>query len=165
MYYIKKKKKPLFDRTKPVGDIGETKKKQKSKQTLIKKLDKIFSLYIRLRDSRKYQYKYFRCISCGKVKEFAQADAGHYMSRKHLATRFNELNVHSECRMCNRFISDHLVGYRRNLVAMYGEQKVSMIEYLARQPFKLNTFEIEQMITFFSAIVKRMEAEKNATVH
>lgn len=79
---------------------GSNKKKKNSKRTLINKLDKIFSLYIRLRDSKLYGYKYFKCISCGKVKPFEQQDCGHFFSRRHMATRFHEDNCHGECRYC-----------------------------------------------------------------
>lgn len=154
MYYIKKKKKPLFDKTEP-------KQRKKSRQTLINKLDRLFSLYIRLRDSKRYSYKYFRCISCGNIQEFSKADAGHYMSRKHMSTRFDEMNVHCECRACNRFSADHIVAYRRNLVALYGEAKVQWIEAKAKQSCKITDFELEQLIVYYDALVKRMKAERD----
>ena len=104
-YYIKKPKKkkekplPLFDKA------GIAVKK---KPDLKAKLDKEFSLFIRLRDAMPNGY--FRCISCGQIKPFTQADCGHYFSRTHLATRFDENNCHAECRHCNRFKADHLEG-------------------------------------------------------
>ena len=64
-YYIKKKAKkkdkplPLFDKA------GVTVKK---KPDLKAKLDKEFSLFIRLRDAMPNGY--FRCISCGQIKPF-----------------------------------------------------------------------------------------------
>ena len=91
MYYIKKKAKkkdkplPLFDKA------GVTVKK---KPDLKAKLDKEFSLFIRLRDCMPNGF--FRCISCGQIKPFGQADCGHYFSRTHLATRFDENNCHAE---------------------------------------------------------------------
>lgn len=94
-YYIKRKAKkkdkplPLFDKA------GITVKK---KPDLKAKLDKEFSLFIRLRDAMPNGY--FRCISCGQIKPFTQADCGHYFSRTHLATRFDENNCHAECRHC-----------------------------------------------------------------
>ena len=91
------------------------------------KLDKVFSLYIRLRDSKPYGYKYFKCISCGKILPFEKADAGHYMSRRHNATRFDENNVHAECSYDNRFNAEHLDGFRDNLVKKIGQQKIQLI--------------------------------------
>ena len=72
-----------------------------SLSTLRDRLDTVFSKYIRLRDAMPSGT--FRCISCGKIKTLDQADAGHYFSRVHMNTRFDEDNVHDECRYCNRF--------------------------------------------------------------
>lgn len=85
-YYIKKNK------------SDKPKKRQASQATLVKKLDKVFSQYIRLRDA--LPNGTFRCISCGRIKPFEQADAGHFHSRRHMSTRFDELNVSAECRYC-----------------------------------------------------------------
>lgn len=94
MYYLKKNK------TEKKKSSGGKKKKSPDKMTLVRKLDKIFSLYIRLRDSKPYGGKYFKCISCGQIKEFAKADCGHYFSRRHMSTRFNEDNCNAECSYC-----------------------------------------------------------------
>jgi hypothetical protein len=66
-YYIKK-------------ESAKKKPRKSGTRTLINKLDKIFSLYIRLRDSKPFGYKAFKCISCGQIKPFAKADCGHYYS-------------------------------------------------------------------------------------
>lgn len=93
MYYLKRKKKekklPLFEKT------GV---KVKRKPNLIAKLDRIFSKYIRLRDVMPNGY--FMCISCGQIKHYEQADCGHFFSRKHMATRFDEDNCSAECKYC-----------------------------------------------------------------
>ena len=89
-YYIKRTKAKKKDKPLPLFDkAGITVKK---KPDLKAKLDKEFSLFIRLRDVMPNGY--FRCISCGQIKPFEQADCGHYFSRTHLATRFNEDNCH-----------------------------------------------------------------------
>lgn len=95
-YYIKRKKAKKKDKPLPLFDkAGITVKK---KPDLKAKLDKEFSLFIRLRDCMPNGV--FRCISCGQIKPFEQADCGHYFSRTHLATRFDENNCHAECRHC-----------------------------------------------------------------
>lgn len=95
-YYIKRTKAKKKDKPLPLFDkVGVTVKK---KPDLKAKLDKEFSLFIRLRDCMPNGY--FRCISCGQIKPFEQADCGHYFSRTHLATRFDEDNCNAECRHC-----------------------------------------------------------------
>ena len=62
-YYIKKKK-----------DISDKKIKVKKKTDYIKKLDKEFSLYIRLRDA--LPNGYFKCIACGKLHKKISSELG-----------------------------------------------------------------------------------------
>ena len=39
------------------------------------------------------------------VKKYTlqKQDAGHFIGRQHLITRYDERNVHAQCRKCNRF--------------------------------------------------------------
>ena len=90
VYYIKRKKK-----THQKASEGA---KKRSKPDLVKKLDKVFALYIRLRDVMPNGYG--RCISCGKIKHFSDLDCGHFYSRKHMGTRFDEDNCSAECKYC-----------------------------------------------------------------
>ena len=154
-YYIKQKKKkkdkplPLFDKA---GVII------KKKPDLKAKLDKEFSLFIRLRDCM--PNRYFRCISCGQIKPFEQADCGHYFSRTHLATRFDENNCHAECRHCNRFKADHLEGYRVNLIIKIGQQKFDLLKVKAAGTSKKSDFDYEQLIKYYKALNKKLRKEK-----
>lgn len=125
-YYIKRTKSKKKDKPLPLFDkAGITVKK---KPDLKAKLDKVFSLYIRLRDSKPFNYRFFKCISCGEIKPFEQADCGHFHSRRHLSTRFDEDNAHAECRACNRFSADHLINYEKNLIAKIGQQKFDLLK-------------------------------------
>ena len=85
MYYIKKKKKEPS-----VAKNGQ----KRGKPDLVRQLDDVFSKYIRLRDAMPNGY--CRCISCGQIKPFHDFDAGHFYSRKHMGTRFDEDNVWAE---------------------------------------------------------------------
>jgi len=123
------------------------------------KLDKVFSLYIRLRDSKPYGYKYFKCISCGKILPFEKADAGHYMSRRHNATRFDENNVHAECSYDNRFNAEHLDGFRDNLVKKIGQQKFDLLRAKANTTQSYSENEYKALIKYYSALVKKMQSE------
>jgi hypothetical protein len=111
-------------------------------QKAIERLDKEFSLFIRRRDS---QNGFFQCISCGKIKPFEQADCGHYINRKHLSTRFSEINCNAQCRACNRFSEGNMSGYRQGLIKKYGEQKVLLLEMAKNQTVKYSVFELEAM--------------------
>lgn len=71
------------------------------RQKLINKLDESFSLFIRLRDSD--HQGVCKCITCGDFKHYTQMDAGHFVTRDNMATRWEEQNVNAQCPHCNRF--------------------------------------------------------------
>jgi hypothetical protein len=66
------------------------------------KIDLVFHEYIRRRDCDN-ETGYCNCITCGTKIHFTQSDAGHFISRSQLATRYSEQNVFAQCRKCNRF--------------------------------------------------------------
>lgn len=157
-YYIKRTKAKKKDKPLPLFDkAGVIIKK---KPDLKAKLDKVFSLYIRLRDSKPFNYRFFKCISCGEIKPFEQADCGHFHSRRHLSTRFDEDNAHAECRACNRFSADHLINYEKNLIAKIGQQKFDLLKVKAAGTSKMSDFEYEQLIKYYKALNKKLKKEK-----
>lgn len=149
-----------FKRTKKKKDSNTT--KEKRKPDLVKKLDKVFSQYIRLRDVMPSGF--FKCISCGKIKPFSEADCGHYHSRTHMATRFEEDNCHCECKGCNRFSADHLIGYRENLITKIGFSRVERLNVLAHSQKHWLDCELEEKIAYYKAEVKRLSAMKGINV-
>ena len=153
MYYLKNTKRKTNKKN------GEN--KGGSIQSLIKKLDSAFSLYIRLRDSRPFGYKAFRCISCGRILPFAEADAGHFIGRTHMSTRFDEQNVWSECRFDNRFNSSHMIEYQRNLEKKLGREKLDMLIARGHQTKKFTAWELEILIEYYKDQNKRMLAERD----
>jgi 5-methylcytosine-specific restriction endonuclease McrA len=74
--------------------------KKPSRKTIITKLDNIFSQYIRLRYSKN---EISECVTCGKQDHWKKLQAGHFISRKHYATRWDEDNVQVQCSGCNVF--------------------------------------------------------------
>ena len=78
------------------------------------KVDKPFHEYIRRRDADNTS-GYCKCISCNKPIHFSESDAGHFIGRQHLTTRYDERNVHAQCRKCNRFEYGRQYEYSINL--------------------------------------------------
>lgn len=146
-YYIKRKKTGKPER-----------KSSPSLRTLVDRLDTVFSRYIRLRDAM--EGGMFRCISCGKIKPIEQADCGHFHSRTHMSTRFDEDNCHAECRYCNRFSADHIIGYRENLIKKIGEQRFKLLDIKAHETKKWSHFELEQLTKYYRALVQKLQKEK-----
>lgn len=128
------------------------------KSSLKTRLDTVFAMFIRLRDAMPNGM--FRCISCGRLLPFDQSDCGHYINRQHMATRFNEKNCNGQCRKCNRFDEGNIQGYRRGLIAKYGEPTVLMLEAMKNQINKISDFEYRAMIDYYRKEVKRLKKEK-----
>jgi len=74
---------------------------KKSLPKLKKELDKWFSQYIRLR--RADANGLVECFTCSKKDHWKKQQAGHFQSRRHLATRWDETNVQVQCVRCNMF--------------------------------------------------------------
>ena len=163
-YYFKKKKKTQQ------GESNESKaesknkeKKQSSSQSrLIRKLDRLFSLYIRLRDAMPNGY--VRCIACGRIKKFEEVDCGHFHSRTHMSTRYDEDNCHAECRFCNRISSEHLIGYQQNLIRKIGKTRFDFLHVKAHSAKHYEDSELEKLIIDYTAEVKKLSSLKGIKV-
>ena len=78
-------------------------KKANSISVLGKKLDKVFSEYIRKRDAiatTGYLWEIV-CITCNERKEYYQFDCWHFVSRANRSTRWEENNCNAQCKVCN----------------------------------------------------------------
>lgn len=153
MWYKKKK-----------STTPKTRKKleDKSESELIEVLDVWFSKYIRLRDTMPNGY--CRCISCGKIKHIYDIDCGHYFSRRHLSTRFDERNANGECKYCNRFDSEHLEGYRDNLIRKIGENEFMKLKVLKSSTKHFLHTELIEMINYYKNESKRLSTEKGIRI-
>lgn len=121
-------------------------------RNLIKKLDTIFSKYIRLRDSHD---GLFICCSCGQLKSYEQADAGHFINRRWMALRWDERNVHAQCRSCNRFDEGNNVGYLRFMERKYGSDTVDLLMSL-KTPYRWTDGELDLLIKDYKKKLKEM---------
>lgn len=156
-YYFKRKPKAAQTAKKEVK-----KTTSKSKPNLVKKLDRVFSLYIRLRDAMPNGYT--RCISCGKIKTFDDVDCGHFYSRTHMATRYDEDNCNAECKFCNRFSADHLIAYQTNLIRKIGMSRFDKLGLRAKSTCHWLDSELEERIKYYSQKVNELSREKSIRV-
>lgn len=116
----------------------------------IRKLDQLVSEYVRKRDCENPG----TCISCGRPINFSTCECGHYIDRKHMATRFDENNCNAECPACNRFDATHLTGYKRNLTLKIGLKSFCEIEAKKYTDVHFSEREIEEMITYYKQLLK-----------
>lgn len=114
-------------------------------------LDKLFSAYIRQRDCPD---GIGRCITCGVEVTPYTCDAGHYISRSHLATRWNERNVHAQCPTCNRYYYGKISAYRRELVRRYGEEAAGRLEGLKHATIHIDDDTLDKLIKHYKEKLK-----------
>ena len=150
-FYKKKKKSP-----------SAHKKRKKSKPDLVKRLDKVFALYIRLRDCMPSGMG--QCISCGKIKPYRELDCGHFFGRSNMATRFDEDNCNSECKACNRFSADHLIAYQTNLIRKIGISRFEKLGIQAKSTRHWLDSELEDRIKYYTKKVNELSQEKGICV-
>ncbi len=78
---------------------AKSKKRPEKLSTLIKKLDKVFSQFIRLRDTDENGNG--NCCTCSKNIHYKEGEAGHFRGRGRYSTRWEECNVNMQCHYCN----------------------------------------------------------------
>lgn len=113
--------------------------KKLTRSKLIKKLDTIFSRWVRLSNSVN---EICTCVTCGKESHWKDIQAGHFISRKHYSTRWDERNVLPQCVGCNVF--KYGEQYKYSLYLGNKLSKKLLIE--SRIIIKFTNVELEDMI-------------------
>lgn len=97
----------------------KTKGKKSEKSKAIERADSWFSKFIRISNS--FGNGLGACFTCTNVDDIKNMDAGHFVKRNHLSTRYNELNVQLQCRSCNRYRDGEQFKFGVNLDKKYGK--------------------------------------------
>ena len=126
---------------------------------LKKELDKWFSLYIRLRDAT--DEGLVQCFTSNRVYHYKNIHAGHFMSRKRLATRWCESNVQPQSAADNLFGQGEQFKFGLNLDAKYGDGKAEELQIKSRQTLKMTRVDYEDKISYYKEAVKNLKKEKN----
>ena len=122
--------------------MSKTKPSNKGISDLKDTLDEIFSLYIRKRDDGK-------CFTCPKKDNPKNMQAGHYIPRNHLSTRFDEKNVHCQCVGCNVFRKGNMDEYAMQLRWKYGNGILEELNAKKHEQVKFSRSDYELMIKIY----------------
>jgi len=116
-----------------------------SRKGLVKKLDRLFSIYIRTRHAKEGMV---RCVTCKDPlpKHWKEVDAGHFVSRRHYATRWNQQNVHAQCKSCNGFHGGQNYIMGKYIDKTYGEGTADELITMSRQIKKFSNQDLEDLI-------------------
>lgn len=116
-------------------------RQSKTLKTAKAKADKYFSQFIRQRDKGK------PCITCGTYSD--NMDAGHFMSRRFEATRYDEKNCHSQCLKCNRFEYGNQYEHGMSIDRLYGEGTAHELHLKSKMFCKRSKYDYEQIAEYY----------------
>lgn len=122
------------------------------------KLDKVFSEFIRLRDSD--ENGYCKCISSGKIAFWTEMDCGHFINRKFMSLRFSEINCNAQSRYDNRYCEGNFEGYRMGLIKKHGEGIIEKLYAMKNEVNKISHSEYTIAIRHYTNEVQRLKKEK-----
>lgn len=130
------------------------KAKKPSRASLVKKLDTEFSIYIRKRfmiDGKA------TCFTCDKIDDWNKMQCGHFQSRKHYATRWDEINCQVQCVGCNVYKYGEQFRFGIHLNQIYGTGVAEELLQKARSEIKIKDFELIDMIESYKIKTKELD--------
>ena len=126
---------------------------------LKKELDKWFSLFIRLRESTNEGI--VQCFTCSRISHYKSGmQNGHFQSRRHHSTRWNETNCQVQCVKCNMYEQGEQFRFGIALDSKYGEGTSEELEFLSRTIMKVSRIDYEEKISYYKDLVDKLKKEK-----
>lgn len=139
----------------------ETVNKALSKSELMKEADRLFSLFIRGRDSDKEGWVV--CPLCNKRYNIEQEtyagdkiiQNGHFIKREVYSLRYSEENCKAICCYCNKNMFDYpttgtaYLSFKKLLISEIGETEVTIMEVAHRKINMLEAQQLKNIIDFY----------------
>ncbi|AJO81781.1 recombination protein NinG [Pseudomonas sp. MRSN 12121] len=124
----------------------------KSRSGHLREAQALFNQWIRLRDA------HLGCVSCDKPAAWnGQWHASHFLSvGSSPEHRFNPLNVHKACSVCNNHLSGNIHGYRPELERRIGIEAVEAL-FGPCQPKRYTIPELQEIKADCRAKIKELK--------
>jgi hypothetical protein len=126
-------------------------KKRESVSMLTKELDRVFSLYIRLRDSNSDGVG--KCITCDKSGHYKDFHCGHFRSRKYLSTRWNPFNCNMQCPTCNLYHNGEEFIHGIKIDKKFGEGVAMEMFERSKEVIKHSREDLKTLIKYYQDIL------------
>ena len=121
---------------------------------LKKKLDTIFSIYIRLKYAD--EDLNVKCFTCDKVYHYKKIQNGHFYSRGILSLRWDEQNCRPQCYGCNIARNGNYIEYYKRLEKEIGKGGMDYLEYKRHQIKKMGKFDYKIYIDTYTQKVAEL---------
>ena len=133
-------------------------KKAESPSVLTAKLDKIFSIYVRLKyaDSNGN----VKCYTCDNTHHYKSIQNGHFQSRRYMSTRFHVNNCKPQCYACNVGLHGQQYIFGVNLDREHGKGTAETMVLLSKQQKKFSAEEFKELIKFYTEEVENLKLQK-----
>ncbi len=129
--------------------------KKPTRKFLVKKLDTLFSLYIRLKATDKKGF--LKCYTCGVKKHYKNyMQCGHFISRRHYILRWSEKNARPQCYGCNVMSQGKQYQFAINLNKEYGYDIAEELLQESRKTAKFSNDDLLSLINRYDKFVQLM---------
>ena len=133
--------------------LSPAKKAEKRFKKMKKRLWKLFSLWVRMREADSFGMS--PCISCGKKFHFKNMNAGHFIHGTWTkVTGFDSRNVWAQCVFCNLGLGGNQAKYADALREKIGQDGIDALFELRHQIWKPTHQEIEGMVKEYEEKLK-----------
>jgi len=126
------------------------------------RVDSIFSIYIRLRDTDENGRG--ECSCCKKPLTYWASTCAHYIKRRHSATRYHEKNVAIECNFCNGATDDDLTNLGDMLIKRFGDNIIQELTTLKYMTVRMDKYRLKDIYDYYRGQCKKLLKTKNFTV-
>lgn len=103
-------------------------------------------------------FGYCVCFTCPDVKHWKEMDTGHFIDRRHSATKWYLLNLEVQCKKCNRYLDGNLAAYSRQLINKHGEWITEHLNTMRSLGRPLEKEEVEWLILWLREQRKAKES-------
>ena len=132
----------------------ERKEKLKTLADYKREAQAAVNAYVRLRDA------HLGCVSCDKPATWqGQWHASHFLSvGSSPDNRFNPLNVHKSCSVCNAHLSGNIHGYLPKLIDRIGQEAVDVLKG-PQEPKRYTVEDLQAIKKHYRALVREMKKQ------
>jgi len=133
-------------------------KPEKSLSMLVKELDTVFSLFIRLRDAD--HQGTVKCFVTGEKVWWKDAQAAHWIPRANMIMRWAEDNVHACTKESNQYDPNHIHEYDKKMASTYSIYRIQVMRQTSKSLAKWTRPELEDLIDLYTDKVKELKKLK-----